>query len=97
MDQHTRTQLGNIRTKEKDRVPLGQQARVRSGAGNEAASDEETTITGNRSGITGSRQKDKRKPRRSRTRMGYKQQLKPIFERIAGIFGVCVNGTNGGS
>jgi hypothetical protein len=53
-------------------------------AGNATSSEEETTVAETGSGITGNRHKDRRKPRRSRMKIGYKQQLKPILERLLG-------------
>jgi hypothetical protein len=43
-----------------------------------------TTITGSGLEITGTRQKDRRKTKRNRKIMGYKQQVKPILERLLG-------------
>ena len=52
--------------------------------GSEATSTDGAAITESGLEITGARPRDKRKARRSRTRMGYKQQVKPIFERLLG-------------
>ena len=52
--------------------------------GNTTTSTNDEANTDGGSGITGNRGQGKRKAKRTRSRMGYKQQVRPMFERLLG-------------